>query len=172
MLFRSGTYSTSGTFSSLSAGTYTIGVKDYNNCTSTVSVTVGQPSSALSASSTQVNVTCNGLGDGSITLTPTGGTTAYSYSWTGPGTYTSTKQSPSSLIAGTYSYTITDSKGCTSSGSVTIKEPTLLSVSKSSVTDVDCYGGSSGSITVSGSGGTTPYSYNRSEEHTSELQSH
>ena len=156
----SSSFASSNTFTGLSAGTYTIEVKDNNGCTSSVSVTITEPSTSLSGSTTQSNVTCNGLGDGSITLTTTGGTSSYSYSWTGPGTYTSTTQSPSSLAAGTYSYKITDSKGCTATGSATITEPTALSISISSSTNIKCKGDSTGSVTVSGSGGNTPYSYN------------
>ena len=156
----SSSFASSNTFTGLSAGTYTIEVQDFNGCTSSVSVTITEPSTSLSGSTTQSNVTCNGLGDGSITLTPAGGTSSYSYSWTGPGTYTSTSQSPSSLAAGTYTYKITDSKGCTYTDKVTLTEPTALSISISSSTDIKCKGDSTGSVTVSGSGGNTPYSYN------------
>jgi uncharacterized protein (DUF2141 family) len=152
----SGSYSSTNTFGGLATGTHTIDVKDANGCLSSVNVTITEPANALSGTTTQVNVTCNGLGDGSITLTPSGGTSSYSYSWTGPGTYTSTSQSPTGLAAGTYSYKITDSKGCTSSSSTTISEPTALSISASSTTNINCKGDSTGSITVSGSGGNTP----------------
>jgi gliding motility-associated-like protein len=155
----SGSYSSSSTFSTLAAGTYTVGVKDNNGCTASVSVTLSQPSSALSGSTTQSNVTCNGSSDGSITLTPSGGTSSYSYSWTGPGTYTSTTQSPGTLAAGTYTYVITDAKSCTYTNKVTITEPGVLSVT-GTITNVDCKGNSTGSIVASGSGGTGSYSYN------------
>ena len=53
-----------------------------------------------------------------------------------------------------------DSKGCTYTDKVTLTEPTALSISISSSTDIKCKGDSTGSVTVSGSGGNTPYSYN------------
>jgi len=154
-----GTYGSSNTFSSLSAGTYSIGIKDANGCTSSVSVTITEPSSTLTSLISQVNVSCKGLGDGSITLTPSGGTGTYYFNWTGPGTYTSTTQNPSSLVVGNYSLKITDANGCTYTNSVTITEPSTLTIGSSNIVNVDCKGNSTGSFSVSGSGGTTPYQY-------------
>jgi hypothetical protein len=94
-----GTYGSSSTFSGLVAGSYTMGIKDANGCTSSTVVSISEPTASLNGSTTQVNVSCNGLSDGSIALTPSGGTTIYKYYWTGPGTFTSTSQSPSSLLA-------------------------------------------------------------------------
>ena len=153
-----GSYQTSGTFSSLTAGTYTIGIKDKNGCLSSVSVTISEPSLSLSASNTQTNVTCNGLGDGSISVTAKGGTTPYTYN-IGGGTYGSSSTF-SSLAAGTYTIGVKDNNGCTITASVTITEPKVLSVASSSITNVDCKGNSTGSVTVTGSGGTTAYTYN------------
>jgi hypothetical protein len=124
-----------------------------------VNVTITEPATALSGTTTQTNVTCNGLGDGSITLTPSGGTSSFSYSWTGPGTYTSTSQSISGLIAGTYNYTITDANSCVYKDKVTVSEPTLLLISVSSVTNVLCKGNSTGVIAVAATGGNGGYQY-------------
>src|SRR5206468_1497970 len=83
-----------------------------------------------------------------------GGTPAYSYSWnTG-----ATTASINSLVAGTYSVTVTDAHSCTASCSYTVTEPSALSVSCSK-TDVSCNGGSNGSAAVAASGGTQPYNY-------------
>ena len=155
-----GSYSSNATFSSLSAGTYTIGVKDSKGCTNTISVTITEPSAVLSVSNTQVNVSCKGQGDGNITLTVSGGTPGYKYYWTGPGTFTSVLKNPVSLSVGTYNYEVTDTNNCKKTGSVTITEPNLLTISATSVTDVLCKGNSTGSLSVNGSGGTIPYSYN------------
>ena len=151
----SGSYGSSATFSSLSAGTYTVGIKDNNGCTSTVSIIVAQPSMALSVSKSSVtDVACKGGTTGSITVSGSGGTPTYSYN-IGGGTYGSSATF-TGLSAGTYTIGIKDSKGCTSSVSVSVSEPsTALSVSTTSVTHVDCYGNATGSITVSGAGGTS-----------------
>ncbi|MDP3946643.1 MAG: gliding motility-associated C-terminal domain-containing protein [Lutibacter sp.] len=116
---------TTGVFSGLSAGTYTVYVKDTNNCTdpSPVQVTITQPTAALSASATGESLYCEGDADGNITLTVLGGTPTYTYSWKKTGdnvTVVSTAQNPSGLSAGTYNVTVTDANGCTTTASATI----------------------------------------------------
>jgi len=69
---------------------------------------------------------------------------------TGIGTFT--------VSAGAHSYTVTDTKGCSATASVTVSQPSGISVS-GTVTNVSCYGGDNGSITTSVSGGTGPYTY-------------
>jgi hypothetical protein len=65
------------------------------------------------------------VGNGSIDLTVSGGTSPYTYAWTGPTTYTANTQDISSLKYGQYSVTITDSKGCTTTNSAFIYEPEI-----------------------------------------------
>src|SRR5206468_6101844 len=66
----------------------------------------------------------------------------------------------STLTAGPYTVTVMDSKGCTTTQPVTITQPaSALGSSISAQTNVACFGGSTGSVTVAGSGGTSPYSY-------------
>ncbi|MEZ4893191.1 MAG: SprB repeat-containing protein [Saprospiraceae bacterium] len=138
----------------LSAGTYTVTVTDANNCTATKSATINQPNSALSLSRTSTNVSCNGGSDGSINLTVTGGTNPYTYAWSNG----ATTEDISGLSAGTYTVTVTDANGCTKTTSKSISQPSALSLSKT-VVDVACYGESTGSINLSVSGGTSPYTY-------------
>src|SRR5437660_287635 len=153
------TFGSSGTFSSLAAGLYTITVKDSKGCTTTQPVTITQPASALGSSiSAQTNVACFGGSTGSVTVAGSGGTTPYRYAIDGvtfgsSGTFTS-------LAAGPYPITVKDSKGCTTTQPVTITQPaSALGSSISSQTNGACFGGSTGSVTVAGSGGTGPYSY-------------
>ena len=101
------------------------------------------------------DVSCYGGSDGSATATPSGGTSPYTYQW--PGGRNSAVVSD--FAAGVYEVTVTDSKGCTATASVTITEPSVLTVSIGSVTDVSCNGGSDGSATATPTGGTSPYSY-------------
>ncbi|NDG84750.1 MAG: hypothetical protein EBX52_06885 [Proteobacteria bacterium] len=93
---------------------------------------------------------------GSIHLTPAGGTPPYSYSWVGPGGYSSSVQDPSSLAPGGYSVTITDSLGAPGFASVTVPNPTIISVS-GTVTQPTLQ--ANGSIVATASGGAAPYSY-------------
>lgn len=100
----------------------------------------------MAATSTQVNVSCKGGNNGSVTFTPTGGT--------GPYTITPAQ---TGLIAGNYTFTITDANQCTITRSITITEPTLPLSATSTQVEVSCKGGSDGSVTFSPSGGTSPY---------------
>jgi hypothetical protein len=94
----------------IGAGTYNITVTDDNGCVATTSGTVTQPD--LLEGITTSTAETNG-NDGSIDLTPTGGTPSYSYAWTGPNGFTSTDQDPIGLAGGSYEVTITDDNGCT-----------------------------------------------------------
>jgi len=144
---------TAATATGLTAGVYTVTVTDALSRTATATVTITQPDEIL-ANGLITNVACHGANNGSITLSPTGGTLPYSYLWnTG-----SRNASLSNLVAGTYSVTITDGNSCVKTESFTITEPTVLTTSGTQV-DVSTYKGSDGSATVSASGGTAPYTY-------------
>jgi gliding motility-associated-like protein len=153
-----GTFGNSGTFSSLTAGTYTVTVKDANSCTINVIVNITQPAIALGGSITsQTNITCNGGNNGSVTVAGSNGTSPYTYalnsgSFQLSGTF-------SSLTAGTYTVTVKDANGCTFPVPVTIIQPIALTVSIVTQTNVSCNGGNNGSVTVSAANGTSPYTY-------------
>jgi gliding motility-associated-like protein len=141
---------------SLCVGNYYVTVTDANNCIvqDTFSITEPQP---LLANPSSTNVTCPGFCDGTATVAPTGGTTPYSYGWTGPGGPYNT-QSINSLCPGTYIVTVTDSNNCTYVDSVVITEPQPLVLTMSS-TDESCSGVCDGTAVVAITGGTAPYTY-------------
>jgi Zn-dependent metalloprotease len=150
--------------SGLTAGVYTVVVTDANGCTTTNVTTITQPSAALTSSKTQVNVLCNGNSTGSIDLTVSGGTTAYSYSWTatGGGSVPSGQagnQDLTGLVAGVYNVTVTDANGCTTTNSATITQPSAPLQSSKTQINVLCFGNATGSIDLTVSGGTTGYTY-------------
>jgi hypothetical protein len=147
----------------LNAGTYAVTVTDANNCTRAVTnINVTQPASALSLSSTQVNATC-GVSAGSITVTATGGTGAYTYDWSGTPTGDGTP-TISGLGGGTYAVTVTDANGCTEVLSATITQSSALVLSITP-TNPTCPPGanppvnSDGSIDLTVTGGTPAYTY-------------
>jgi gliding motility-associated-like protein len=122
-----------------------------NVSTCTFSVTIF----ALPVASTDVtDVSCFGLNDGEIDLTITSGTAPYGYSW-------SNSQSSEDLIGlapGTYTVSVTDDNGCSTTASASISEPELLQLS-AEYNHVNCYNGNDGLIDLYISGGTSPYTY-------------
>jgi gliding motility-associated-like protein len=86
----------------------------------TISLNLGQPAPVLSTA-VIVNDTCYGLSDGSITLTPAGGFSPYTYAWTQiPGNSSNTA---SALAAGVYTAVVTDAHGCQETVSDTVGQP-------------------------------------------------
>ncbi|MCX6304741.1 MAG: T9SS type A sorting domain-containing protein [Bacteroidetes bacterium] len=148
--------------SGLTAGVYTVVVTDANGCQKSDSFTVTEPT-ALSITGTSYPVLCNGGSTGSINITVTGGTTAYSYSWsTGAGT-----EDISGLAAGCYTVTVMDANNCSITGSWCVTQPDALTLT-GVVTPVLCNGGSNGSIDITVVGGTTAYGYSWSNGASSE----
>ncbi|MBU0626410.1 gliding motility-associated C-terminal domain-containing protein [Patescibacteria group bacterium] len=138
----------------LVAGIYSVTVTDANGCTATNSITINEPISPIQATLVQTDVSCFGGNDGTVMVTnASGGTGSLAYLWS-TGAITS---EISNLIAGIYSVTVTDANACTFVGSVTINEPTVLTVTLTSQTDVVCKGSSTGSIDVTVVGGMFPY---------------
>lgn len=152
------TWSPSGgnaaTATGLAAGNYTVTVNDANNCSTTKTLTITQPV-VLSSVTSQTNVLCNGGATGTASVTVSGGTGAYTYTWSPSG---GNAASATGLTAGTYTVAIKDANNCNASNTVTITQPTSLTA-VSSQTNVACNGGASGSASVSASGGTGAYSY-------------
>lgn len=152
----SGPFQTSGNFGSLTAGNYSITIRDANNCDFIIPVTINQPATAMTGTIAAVNISCYGESSGSLDLSVTGGTPPYSFLWSNG----ATTEDITGLPAGNYLVTITDSKGCTSVASAAVTQPaSALSGSVVTRTNVSDYGGNDGSVTVSGSGGTSPYMY-------------
>src|SRR5208283_5389536 len=86
-----------------------------------------------------------------------GGTPAYTYSWSSLGGNTA---NPGSLTAGGYTVTVTDGNGCTTTANTVVNQPAAsLSATAGAVTNVACFGNSTGSAAVTAAGGTSPYAY-------------
>lgn len=143
----------------VAAGTYSVTVTDDNSCTGTQTATVDEPAAALNATvASSTNVSCNGGSDGAINVTVTGGTTNYTYAWTGP-SFAATTQDISGVEAGTYNLTVTDANGCTDNiPATTLTEPMVISITSANITDALC-GTSTGALDVNVMGGTGTYTY-------------
>ena len=97
-----------------------------NGCVATDSYTVTEPT-ALTATTASVDAACNGVCDGSATVTPAGGTPPYTYQWDGGGGLATTATA-SNLCAGTANVIVTDANGCTVNASATINEPAAITL--------------------------------------------
>ncbi|MEJ8803451.1 MBG domain-containing protein [Pontibacter sp. H249] len=109
----------------------------------------------ITISTTQTNVSCNGGSNGSATVTASGGTAPYTYSWSPAG---GTEAEATGLAAGTYTVTVTDIQNRTATAEVTITEPSALSA-VASKTDATKPGAADGTASVTASGGAGGYTY-------------
>ncbi|MGE7485125.1 beta strand repeat-containing protein, partial [Pedobacter suwonensis] len=145
---------TAATATGLSAGTYTCTITDANNCQIIKTFTIAQPT-AITATTSQTNVACNGASNGSASVTASGGAGGYTYSWSPSG---GTAATATGLSAGTYTCTITDANNCQIIKTFTITQPTAITATTSQ-TNVACNGASNGSASVTASGGAGGYTY-------------
>ena len=129
-------------------------VTDARACTTTANATVAEPI-ILTATAIVTDITCNGLSDGEILITPADGTAPYTYEWDN---VLSTSNNPTGLDEGNYFVTVTDANGCTTTTSGTVTEPDIISASFV-ITNVSCIGDSDGEIDLSVSGGTVVADY-------------
>jgi gliding motility-associated-like protein len=143
---------------SVGVGTYTVTVTDAGGCQGTTSITVTQPA-PLSIILTPTNPLCPNTATGSVDLTVSGGTSPYTYQWSGPNGYTATSQDIGFIPIGLYYVIVTDAYGCSASQTTSLSNPIAISATYTS-TPVQCYGGSNGTVDVTVSGGTAPYTYN------------
>lgn len=144
-----GSQGTTATIIGLTAGVYTVNITSGSQ-TFTDMYTVTEPD-PIDATADATNVSCNGAGDGAITLTIGGGTPTYTVEWSN----NSTTQNLIDLDPGMYTPTITDMNGCTVElGAIEITEPTVLAVSIDSTTNISCLGDNDGAIYTTVTGGT------------------
>ena len=136
----------------LTANTYTVTVTDANGCTAQQSFIVNEPL-PITATFNNVDESC-GQNNGSSTVNPSGGNGGYTYLWSTGSTFATI----SNLAPGTYTVTVTDVLSCSNIFSTTINAISGLNI-VSSITPVNCNGGSDGEIDLTVSGGTQPYTF-------------
>lgn len=129
---------------SVTAGTYTYTVTDLSGVTASSTITVSQPVAALNVTAVAAPIAVYG-GATNVIVSATGGTSPY----TGTGTILN-------VYAGTYTYTVTDSKGCAASYTLTLTQPIAFLTVNNTAPAIACNGGTA-SINISASGGTMPY---------------
>jgi hypothetical protein len=136
-----GPYTIAPAQTGLAAGAYAFTVTDANGCTLNVPVTITQPP-VITATTAITNVLCNGTSTGSVIITPAGGV--------GPYTITPAQ---TGLVAGTYTFTVTDANGCAIAVPVTVTEPAAVTPGQEIITICEAslpYSWNNQNITVAG----------------------
>ncbi|MFB6305558.1 MAG: hypothetical protein ABEH43_00955, partial [Flavobacteriales bacterium] len=141
------------------ADTFILEATDDNNCSIDTSVEITQPDS-LEIDTSATNVLCNGDSNGTVVITPNGGTPQYNYTWTDTsGDTVGTDSLVQNLAPGNYIGCVTDSNGCSSCDTVTVNEPPELTVTIDSLNQISCNDSTDGSIFITSFGGSGVHSY-------------
>lgn len=145
------------TFINLTSGLHTVVVSDASGCVSNpipVNITAGP---SLTTTATHTDVLCNGGATGTITVAvPAAGTPPYEYSL--DNTTWQVSNIFNGLLAGTFTVYFRESNGCTGQLTQIISEPVVLNTTSTSTAAV-CNGQNNGIISISASGGVSPYQY-------------
>lgn len=145
----------------LSAGiNYRVIVADANACADTIFRQLSQPTDLSSSFTDSSSVSCSGVADGSVTVTPTGGTPGYTYTWS-PAVTTGASDSIATLLSGNITYTviIQDANSCRDTNSIRLNDPAGVTSSFTDSTSLSCPGDTNGSLTITPNGGNAPYTY-------------
>ncbi|NOU19150.1 MAG: hypothetical protein HOO91_16455, partial [Bacteroidales bacterium] len=156
------TFQASNTFS-VTVGSYDAILQDNLGCLASYAsnpIVITAPS-AISFTTTHVNLDCNGASNGSITITASGGTGALSYSIDNGATYQTPSNIFNSLPAGTYQVKVKDANNCeTTASAVTLTQPVALSATLTPTNVTGCFGNSNGAINITlPSGGSGAFEY-------------
>ncbi|MBN4051888.1 T9SS type A sorting domain-containing protein, partial [Cytophagaceae bacterium AH-315-L13] len=135
----------------LTSGTYTVIVKDAQDCQISDNTTVSEPDS-LELDVLSLDASC-GSSDGSVSVSANGGTPGYTYMWSTGETATQI-----TVQAGSYSVTATDFSGCEIYGNTIVNNIGAPVISFTS-TDITCNGNNDGTIDITASGGAQPLTY-------------
>ncbi|MBK9460265.1 MAG: gliding motility-associated C-terminal domain-containing protein [Sphingobacteriales bacterium] len=136
----------------LQTGTYTVTVTNANSCTATASTTANIPA-LLQATIVSQNVNCFSANNGQATANANGGTGSVAFLWSEGSTTNSINQ----LLPNTYTLTVTDANGCTTSTQTQITQPAPININISP-TNATCFG-NTGSLSVTSTNGVSPYVY-------------
>jgi len=142
------------TLDNLTAGVYELEVLDADRCRGFFTFEIEDPP-PLELNFDATDVSCNGDTDGAATALIDGGVGGYSFQWTtGDAVETITD-----LPVGAYTVTVLDANDCDIEGTVNINEPPPLQAELQNVSDVVCFGDSTGQIAFGGVGGAPPYEF-------------
>lgn len=148
----------------LSPGSYSIFATDDSSCVSqTIDTIITEPSLLDLSIDSITNPLCFGSSDGYISVSSVGGTLPYSYSWSGD-TVVTGSDFLSNVSDGVYDVVLTDNNNCTDTiSNITLIQPNQMSfINSAPIVDVECFGASTGQISVEVIGGSGPFSFSNS----------
>ncbi|HCE85808.1 MAG TPA: hypothetical protein DEO99_06605, partial [Bacteroidetes bacterium] len=128
-----------------------------NGCEAFATGLVDQPTAIVLNVTAIIPVSGFGASDGSVQFNANGGSAPYNF--TLDGLSSSGTLSFDNLSAGDYLLQVTDANGCVMSDSVFVTEPLPLTLPTVDFVSIDCFGESTGSITLQAEGGIPPYNY-------------
>ncbi len=140
----------------INAGFYQVTVLDANSCSSTISTSVVEPTVLNTSVTSTSNVSCNGLCDGTISTSTTGGTAPYTYLWND--SQSQTTANANNLCPNTYLLTTTDGNNCTAYANAIITEPDAIQYNFTT-TGSEC-GLDNGTAQIQTNGGVSPFTFN------------
>jgi hypothetical protein len=150
-----GTPNTTGIFTSITPGTYTIVATDANGCSKSTITTISQ-SPPVSLNPIITNAFCSSVCNGSIDANAAGGTQPYNFTLNGgAGQIISLFNN---LCPTSYVVLVTDASGCSASSSLQITEPASMNTQIANQ-NIACYEDQNGVTTITNTGGTPPYTY-------------
>lgn len=161
--FNGSNYSSTNTWSNLAPGSYIVSVRDANNCTVLLNSVVSEPS-PLALNAVLDNVNCAGGNDGAISLNTSGGVPPYRFTWSNG----SNTDDIFNLEEGSYSVLVRDANNCVYSGTYTVLAPATPLIINSVINPSTGTGNDDGSIDITVTGGTAPYSFDWSNGSVSE----
>ena len=149
---------------------YIIVVMDERNCIATASFDLDSITNSMNEDSVVIDitpVTCFGIYNGALNLSSVagglGGVGPYSYTWSGPGTYTGIGANITALYAGDYSVLITDNNGCAMTVGENLPQPDEFDYTIHTVVNETCFGAGNGEFWLQVEGGTGNYYYDLDE---------
>ncbi len=144
------TGSTATQINNLTSGQYTCTITDANNCSSSNTVLLQEPS-ALNLNLSVLNISCDG-DLGSASISPSGGTAPYTVFWS----TNSSNMGIDQLAAGDYSVSVFDANACSITENFTVVDGNELNIIPN-IQGVSCTGENDGSISIDILGGTGNY---------------
>ncbi len=166
------TVNTSGVFTGLPVGVYSVNVTDNNSCLKTSNfIAVTQPAllNAFASVTSNYNgsqISCNGANDGELTVTANGGNGGYTYVFNGvPANTSGDVTGVYNLVhPGSYTVTVTDSEGCNrTTAAVAVNQPSAITIQSFITNTISCFGDTDGQISLVATGGTGAHTYVRND---------